>query len=190
MAATEIDGNIIRQVELAFRERERLKDFNTRDAVTAVIEALDKGKVRVAEKHGEHWKVNAWVKEAILLYFAMRPLEAIEAGEGVRWYDKIPLKTDWEAAGVRSVPPGAARYGSFVEPGAILMPSYVNIGAHVGHGTMVDTWATVGSCAQIGADVMTGPLSAIKGLLKHPLTDSGLEQFLADHAKAARAVNA
>ena len=101
---------------------------------------------------GGEWTTHAWVKQAILLYFALRGMETIEVGP-FEFHDKIPLKKDLDEAGVRVVPPGVVRYGAFLEPGAIVMPGYVNIGARVGAGTMVDTWATVGSCAQIGKDV-------------------------------------
>jgi 2,3,4,5-tetrahydropyridine-2-carboxylate N-succinyltransferase len=121
----------------------------------------------VAEKGAEGWKVNAWVKEAILLYFALRPLAPIEAGD-LSFFDKIETKHDLEAQGIRVVPPGVARYGSFLEPGCVLMPGYVNIGAYVGSGTMVDTWATVGSCAQIGRNVHLSGGVGIGGVLEPP----------------------
>ncbi|HND30554.1 MAG TPA: 2,3,4,5-tetrahydropyridine-2,6-dicarboxylate N-succinyltransferase, partial [Myxococcota bacterium] len=121
-------------------------------AVEEVIAALDAGHLRVAEKVGGDWVVNAWIKEAILLYFRQRNMEPTEAGP-LQFHDKIPVKGNLAAAGVRVVPPGTVRYGAFLERGAIVMPAYVNIGARVGSGTMVDTWATVGSCAQIGRDV-------------------------------------
>ena len=142
-------------IEAAFKDRELLKQASYRDAVLATIEGLDKGKLRVAtppESPGGEWTVNAWVKEAVLLYFAVRGMEKLECGP-FEFRDKIPLKRDLDKAGVRVVPPGTARYGSFMEEGVILMPGYVNIGAYVGAGSMVDTWATVGSCAQIGRDV-------------------------------------
>ena len=123
-----------------------------RDAVEETIALLDSGELRVAEKTDGEWRVNEWVKQAILLYFRFREMEPHEVGP-FEFRDKIPLKAGYERLGVRVVPPAVARYGSFVSPGAILMPSYVNIGAWVGPNTMVDTWATVGSCAQIGADV-------------------------------------
>src|SRR5690606_7193243 len=113
------------------------------------IALLDRGEIRVAVKRDGEWQVNAWVKEAILLYFGQRGLSPMEAGE-LEFYDKIPTKTGLEAQGIRVVPPGVARYGSYLEPGCVLMPGYVNIGAWVGAGTMVDAWATVGSCAQVG----------------------------------------
>jgi 2,3,4,5-tetrahydropyridine-2,6-dicarboxylate N-succinyltransferase len=121
----------------------------------------------VAEKGDGEWRVNAWVKQAILLYFAMRPLEPIEAG-GLSFHDKVPVKRNLEAQGIRVVPPGVARYGSFLEPGCVMMPGYVNIGAYVGSGTMVDTWATVGSCAQVGKGVHISGGVGIGGVLEPP----------------------
>lgn len=154
-------------VNAAYGERERLKDPEVRTAVEAVIDLLDRGEIRVAEKVGGEWRVNAWVKEAILLYFAIRPLEPMEAGD-LRFYDKIPTKRNLEEQGIRVVPPGVARYGSFLEPGCVMMPGYVNIGAYVGAGTMVDTWATVGSCAQIGRSVHLSGGVGIGGVLEPP----------------------
>ncbi len=151
----------------AFADRERLKDPSVRESVEAVIDLLDRGQVRVAEKVGGEWRVNAWVKEAILLYFGIRPLEPSEAGD-LRFYDKIITKQKLEEQGIRVVPPGVARYGSFLEPGCVLMPGYVNIGAYVGAGTMVDTWATVGSCAQIGKNVHLSGGVGIGGVLEPP----------------------
>src|SRR3954464_10801188 len=116
------------------------------------IAPLARGEVRVAEPDGDDWRVNDDVQAAILDYFRERELEPSEAGP-FSYHDKIPLKSDYARLGVRVVPPAAARYGSFLSRGVVLMPSYVNIGAWVGPRTMVDTWATVGSCAQIGADV-------------------------------------
>ncbi|HET7230479.1 MAG TPA: 2,3,4,5-tetrahydropyridine-2,6-dicarboxylate N-succinyltransferase [Longimicrobium sp.] len=160
-------GELERTIGEAFRDRERLKDAAARDAVEAVIGLLDRGEVRVAEKAGGEWRVNAWVKEAILLYFALRPLAPIEAGD-LSFYDKIETKRSLKEQGIRAVPPGVARYGSFLEPGCVLMPGYVNIGAYVGAGTMVDTWATVGSCAQIGKNVHLSGGVGIGGVLEPP----------------------
>src|SRR5262249_54800829 len=123
-----------------------LEDAAVRDAVESVLADLDVGRLRVAEKVDGAWRTHAWVKQAILLYFRLRRMETLEVGP-FEFRDKIPLKHDLEAQGVRVVPPGVARYGSFLEPGVVLMPGYVNLGAHVGQGTMIDTWATVGSCA-------------------------------------------
>lgn len=154
-------------VSAAFADRELLQEPRTREAVEQVIELLDRGEVRVAEKVDGDWHVNSWVKEAILLYFAIRPLEPMEVGE-LRFHDKIPVKTRLEEQGVRVVPPGVARFGSFLEKGTILMPGYVNIGAYVGSGTMVDTWATVGSCAQVGRNVHLSGGVGIGGVLEPP----------------------
>jgi 2,3,4,5-tetrahydropyridine-2-carboxylate N-succinyltransferase len=154
-------------ISQAYRERERLKEPEVAQAVEETIALLDTGKVRVAEKTDGEWRVNAWVKEAILLYFALRPLEPMEAGD-LRFYDKIRTKQDLQAQGIRVVPPGVARYGSFLEPGCVVMPGYVNIGAYVGAGTMVDTWATVGSCAQVGKGVHLSGGVGLGGVLEPP----------------------
>src|SRR3990172_8806527 len=122
------------------------------EPIDETIRLLDAGELGVAEKREGDWAVNEWVKKAILLYFRLRKVEPMEAG-GLHFLDKIPGKSDYAERGVRVVPPGVARYGSFLSEGVVLMPGYVNIGAWVGARTMVDTWATVGSCAQIGADV-------------------------------------
>jgi 2,3,4,5-tetrahydropyridine-2-carboxylate N-succinyltransferase len=123
--------------------------------------------VRVAEKIEGTWRTHAWVKQAILLYFRMRRMESWEVGP-FEYRDKIPLKRNLEAQGVRVVPPGVARYGSFLEEGVILMPGYVNLGARVGRETMIDTWATVGSCAQIGSSVHLSGGVGIGGVLEPP----------------------
>ena len=132
-----------------------------------VIAALDRGEVRVAEPDGDEWRVNADVQEAILDYFRERRMEPREVGP-FEYHDKIPLKRGYEELGVRVVPPAVARYGSFLSRGVVLMPSYVNIGAWVGPNTMVDTWATVGSGAQIGADVHLAGGAGIGGVLEPP----------------------
>ncbi|RUM59120.1 MAG: 2,3,4,5-tetrahydropyridine-2,6-dicarboxylate N-succinyltransferase [Persephonella sp.] len=151
----------------AWDNRELLKENKYKEAVREVIDLLDKGKVRVAEKKEGEWIVNEWVKQAILLYFPIQDMKVMEVGP-FEYYDKIPLKKNWKEAGVRVVPPATARYGSFIEKGAILMPSYVNIGAYVGSGTLVDTWATVGSCAQIGKNVHLSGGVGIGGVLEPP----------------------
>lgn len=161
------------RIEAAYADRTRFADPSyaaaTDAAIEQVIAALDQGRLRVAEPTGRagEWRVNAWVKQAILLYFSRRPLQPIECG-GLEFYDKIQPKRDLAKAGVRVVPPGVARYGSYLEPGAVLMPGYVNIGAHVGSGTMIDTWATVGSCAQIGRNVHLAGGVGIGGVLEPP----------------------
>jgi 2,3,4,5-tetrahydropyridine-2-carboxylate N-succinyltransferase len=134
-------------------------------AVEEVVRLLDEGSVRVAERGESGWAVNEWVKKAILLYFRLRRSEPVELGP-FRYVDKVPLKRNFEELGVRVVPPAVARYGSFLSEGVVLMPSYVNIGAWVGPRTMVDTWATVGSCAQIGADVHLSGGVGIGGVLE------------------------
>ncbi|NPA57980.1 MAG: 2,3,4,5-tetrahydropyridine-2,6-dicarboxylate N-succinyltransferase [Aquificae bacterium] len=151
----------------AWENRELLKEKKYQDAVRETIDLLDKGKIRVAEKKDGDWVVNEWVKQAILLYFPIQDMKVMEVGP-FEYYDKIPLKRNWKEAGVRVVPPATARYGSFIEKGAILMPSYVNIGAYVGSGTLVDTWATVGSCAQIGKNVHLSGGVGIGGVLEPP----------------------
>ena len=132
-----------------------------------MISALDRGELRVAEPDGDDWRVNDEVQKAILEYFRLREMEPQEVGPS-EYHDKIPLKRDYEKLGVRVVPPAVARYGSFLSPGVVLMPSYVNIGAWVGPRTMVDTWATVGSGAQIGADVHLAGGVGIGGVLEPP----------------------
>ena len=151
----------------AYREREQASRPEVRAAVEETIALLDRGAIRVAEKAEGEWRVNAWVKEAILLYFGQRPLESISAG-GIEFYDKVPTKRNLQEQGIRVVPPGVARYGSFLEPGCVLMPGYVNIGAYVGAGTMVDTWATVGSCAQVGKGVHLSGGVGLGGVLEPP----------------------
>lgn len=135
--------------------------------VEEAIRLLDAGEVRVAEPLNGGWVVNEWTKKAILLYFKLRKVEEMDAG-AIHYFDKIPLKADFSERGVRVVPGGIARYGAFLSPGVILMPGFVNIGAWVGPRTMVDTWATVGSCAQIGADVHLAGGVGIGGVLEPP----------------------
>jgi 2,3,4,5-tetrahydropyridine-2,6-dicarboxylate N-succinyltransferase len=135
------------------------------EPIEEAIRRLDAGEVRVAERVDTAWIVNEWVKKAILLYFRLRKVEPIEVG-GLHFLDKIPVKADYADRGVRVVPPGVARYGSYLGEGVVLMPGFVNIGAWVGPRTMVDTWATVGSCAQIGADVHLSGGVGIGGVLE------------------------
>jgi 2,3,4,5-tetrahydropyridine-2,6-dicarboxylate N-succinyltransferase len=137
------------------------------ERVEALIAELDRGEVRVAEPVEGDWRVNPEVQEAILEFFRLRQMEPQEVGP-FEYHDKIPLKHDYERLGVRVVPPAVARYGSFLSPGVVMMPSYVNIGAWVGPRTMVDTWATVGSGAQIGADVHLAGGVGIGGVLEPP----------------------
>lgn len=138
-----------------------------RDTVEAIINALDVGALRVATYDASHdrWDTHAWIKEAILLYFRLAEMREYDVGP-FKYYDKIPLKTNYASLKVRVVPPATARVGSFMEPGVVLMPGYVNIGAWIGAGSMVDTWATVGSCAQIGAHVHLSGGVGIGGVLE------------------------
>jgi 2,3,4,5-tetrahydropyridine-2-carboxylate N-succinyltransferase len=157
-------------VSAAFADRALLAKPEHRKAVEDTVAALDRGELRVAsppKAEGEGWTTHAWIKEGILLFFAARQMGTTKLGP-FEFHDKIPLKSDFAAAGVRVVPPGVARYGSFLEKGVIVMPGYVNIGARVGAGTMVDTWATVGSCAQIGADCHLSGGVGIGGVLEPP----------------------
>ncbi|MBV9172227.1 MAG: 2,3,4,5-tetrahydropyridine-2,6-dicarboxylate N-succinyltransferase, partial [Chloroflexi bacterium] len=154
-------------VTAAFAESASLQRADVQEAIEATIASLDRGEVRLAEKIDGEWRVNSWIQQAILLYFRMRQMETFEVGP-FEYHDKIPLKHDYARLGVRVVPPAVARYGSFLEPGAIMMPSYVNIGSRVGSGTMVDTWATVGSGAQIGRGVHLAGGVGIGGVLEPP----------------------
>lgn len=152
-------------IERAWDDRSLLQREETREQVFATIDLLDSGKIRVAEPDGSDWKVNQWIKKAVILYFPLMKMETMEAGP-VEYHDKIPLKHDFASLGVRVVPGAVARYGSFISSGVILMPSFVNIGSWVGEGTMVDTWATVGSCAQIGKQVHLSGGVGIGGVLE------------------------
>ena len=139
----------------------------TPELAIEIVAALDRGERRVAEEVDGEWVVDVEAKLAILEFFRLRKVEPMQVG-GLQFLDKIPVKTDYAERGVRVVPPGVARYGSFLSEGVILMPGYVNIGAWVGPRTMVDTWATVGSCAQIGADVHLSGGVGIGGVLEPP----------------------
>ena len=152
-------------IEQAWDNRELLKEESTIIAIRETIELLDKGEVRICDKQGDDWVVNDWVKKAVVLYFPICKMETFEVGP-MEFYDKIPLKNNYEKLGVRVVPHGVARYGSFLAKGVIMMPSYVNIGAYVDEGTMVDTWTTVGSCAQIGKHVHLSGGVGIGGVLE------------------------
>lgn len=157
--------DVQQQIQAAWNDRSLLQQTQYSDAVRAVIEAVDKGKLRVAEPTAGGWKVNEWVKQAILMYFSIQPMETMELPP-FEFHDKMKLKTNYKELGVRVVPHAVARYGAFIAKGAILMPSYVNIGAYVDEGTMVDTWATVGSCAQIGKHVHLSGGVGIGGVLE------------------------
>ncbi|HLT82054.1 MAG TPA: 2,3,4,5-tetrahydropyridine-2,6-dicarboxylate N-succinyltransferase [Cyclobacteriaceae bacterium] len=152
-------------IERAWEDRALLKDTEVQTAIREVIAKLDKGQVRVAEPAGDGWKVNEWIKKAVILYFPIQQMETIEVGP-FEFHDKIALKHNYKELGVRVVPHAIARYGSYVSKGVIMMPSYVNIGAYVDEGTMVDTWATVGSCAQIGKNVHLSGGVGIGGVLE------------------------
>ncbi len=152
-------------IENAWTDRALLKSVATQNAIREVIDQLDKGKLRVAEPSGDGWKVNEWIKKAVILYFPIQQMETIEVGP-FEFHDKIALKKNYKELGVRVVPHAIARHGSFVNRGVIMMPSYVNIGAYVDEGTMVDTWATVGSCAQIGKNVHLSGGVGIGGVLE------------------------
>ena len=153
-------------IEKAWEDRSLLASPEVQNTISAVIEELDKGRLRVAQPNEDgSWTVNDWVKKAVIMYFPIRKMETIECGP-MEFYDKMALKTGYEALGVRVVPHAVARYGAYLAKGTILMPSYVNIGAYVDSGTMVDTWATVGSCAQIGKDVHLSGGVGIGGVLE------------------------
>jgi len=163
-----IDPSLRAVIEATYDDRSRMARPESRAAIEKTIAHLDCGELRVAERRPEgEWVTHAWVKQAILLYFALRGMEKISLGP-YELHDKIPLKKDLDAAGVRVVPGGVVRYGSFLEKGAIVMPGFVNIGAYVGSGTMVDTWATVGSCAQVGRDCHLAGGVGIGGVLEPP----------------------
>ena len=133
--------------------------------IESTIQKLDKGSIRVADYQDGEWVINEWVRDAILLFFSVRNLKEINANDLI-YYDKLEPKKNYKELGIRVVPPGVVRYGAFCEPGVVVMPSFVNIGAYVGSGTMVDTWATVGSCAQIGKNVHLSGGVGIGGVLE------------------------
>jgi 2,3,4,5-tetrahydropyridine-2-carboxylate N-succinyltransferase len=149
----------------AWSNRDLLKEATYSDAVRAVIEDVDKGRLRVASPEGDKWMVNEWVKQAILMYFGIQQMQTWELPP-FEFYDKMLLKSNYKELGVRAVPPAVARYGAYIASSVVLMPSYVNIGAYVDAGTMVDTWATVGSCAQIGKGVHLSGGVGIGGVLE------------------------
>ncbi len=152
-------------IEKAWEDRSLLNDPSVQAEINLVIELLDKGEIRVAEPVESGWLVNEWIKKAVILYFPIRKMETLEAGV-LEFHDKIPLKRNYMSLGVRVVPHAVARYGSYIARGVILMPSFVNIGARVDEGTMVDTWVTVGSCAQIGKNVHLSGGVGIGGVLE------------------------
>ncbi len=155
-------------IAAAFADRALLKDQRHRAAVQATLDLLDRGELRVATRLADgEWHVHGWLQQAVNLFFAICEMRTFEVGP-FEFHDKIPIKKGLAAAGVRVVPPGAVRYGAFCEPGVVVMPGYVNLGARVGARTMVDTWATVGSCAQIGQDVHLSGGVGIGGVLEPP----------------------
>ncbi len=156
-----------KQILAAVADPDLLAERNVAEAVHQVIEGLDRGRLRVAEKTADGWIVHGWIKQAILLYFRVAQMQVMEVGP-FEFHDKIPLKSKLADQGVRVVPPGTVRYGSHIERGAVIMPGYVNIGAYVGANSMVDTWATVGSCAQIGKNVHLSGGVGIGGVLEPP----------------------
>ena len=153
------------KIEEAWENRALLKTDETQNTIREVIALLDKGTLRVAEPDGDNWKINEWVKKAVVLYFPIQKMETIEVGP-FEFHDKMKLKTNYAELGVRVVPHAVARYGAYISKGVIMMPSYINIGAYVDAGTMVDTWATVGSCAQIGKNVNLSGGVGIGGVLE------------------------
>jgi 2,3,4,5-tetrahydropyridine-2,6-dicarboxylate N-succinyltransferase len=165
-AASPIPDHLRAVIDTAY-DQGTYDEPEARQAVADALELLDRGEVRVAEKVGDEWIVHEWLKRAILLSFRQRGMQTVEVGP-FEYRDKVPLKRGYADAGVRVVPPAVVRHGAFVEAGAVLMPSYVNIGARVGSGTMVDTWATVGSCAQIGRNVHLAGGVGIGGVLEPP----------------------
>ncbi len=157
--------NLQQIIETAWENRSLLKEVKTQKAIRHVIDLLDSGALRVAEPKNGTWQVNEWIKKAVVLYFPIQKMEVLEAGI-FEYHDKIPLKHGFAEKGIRVVPNAVARHGSYISKGVILMPSYVNIGAYVDERTMVDTWATVGSCAQIGKDVHLSGGVGIGGVLE------------------------
>lgn len=153
-------------IEKVWEDHALLRNLEVQAAVNEVIDLLDRGELRAAEPDGESgWRVNDWVKKAVILYFPTRELRQMNAGE-MEYNDKMDLKRNYRELGVRVVPPAVARYGSYLARGVVMMPSYVNIGAYVDEGTMIDTWATVGSCAQIGREVHLSGGVGIGGVLE------------------------
>jgi 2,3,4,5-tetrahydropyridine-2,6-dicarboxylate N-succinyltransferase len=157
--------NLRKIIENSWDNRSLLQEETTTSAIRKVVKLLDEGTLRVAEKIEGNWQVNEWVKKAVVLYFPIQKMETLETGI-FEYHDKIPLKRNYAAKGIRVVPNAVARHGAFIASGVILMPSYVNIGAYVDSGTMVDTWATVGSCAQIGKNVHLSGGVGIGGVLE------------------------
>jgi 2,3,4,5-tetrahydropyridine-2-carboxylate N-succinyltransferase len=152
-------------IEKAWENRSLLDQSLTQDTIRDVVKQLDEGKLRVAEPTADGWKVNEWIKKAVVLYFPIQKMETLEAGP-LEFHDKIPLKTGYKKKGIRVVPNAVSRHGAYISKGVIMMPSFINIGAYVDSGTMVDTWATVGSCAQVGKNVHLSGGVGIGGVLE------------------------
>ncbi len=152
-------------IEAAWEDRSLLEQEETQNAIRSIITQLDEGSLRVAEPTSEGWQVNEWIKKAVVLYFPIQKMETLHAGP-MEFHDKMPLKKDYAAKGIRVVPHAVARQGAYIASGVIMMPSYVNIGAYVDSGSMIDTWATVGSCAQIGENVHLSGGVGIGGVLE------------------------
>src|SRR5690606_7624926 len=159
------DMTIPQRIEAAWNNRDLLNDKDFIEAIEEVIDGLDRGNLRCAFFKDDIWTVNEWVKKAVVLYFPIRKMTTIEVGP-FEFHDKMKLKTGYAEKGIRVVPHAIARYGSYLAPGVIMMPSYVNIGAYVDSNTMIDTWATVGSCAQIGKNVHLSGGVGIGGVLE------------------------
>jgi 2,3,4,5-tetrahydropyridine-2-carboxylate N-succinyltransferase len=158
-------GKLKQNIEEAWENRDLLSSEKYTSSIRQVIELLDKGEVRVAQPDRNGWKVNEWIKKAVILYFPIQKMETTEVGP-FEFHDKIDLKTGYKKLGVRVVPHALARYGAYIARGVVMMPSYINIGAYVDGGTMVDTWATVGSCAQVGKNVHLSGGVGIGGVLE------------------------
>ena len=156
-----------RRIDEAFQNRDLLQSSEYVEAIQQTVALLDRGHLRIATPTDDDWRVHTWLKKAVLLYFVTAKMETMELGP-FEFFDKIPLKRNLKEQGIRVVPPGTARFGSHLEPGAVLMPGYVNIGAYIGAHTMVDTWATVGSRAQIGKSVHLSGGVGIGGVLEPP----------------------
>lgn len=157
--------HIREKIEAAWDNRNLILEYSTIEAIESVVSLLNKGELRVAEPTKAGWVVHEWIKKAVILYFPTRIMETIELGP-FEFHDKIPLKNNFKELRVRVVPLALSRFGSYLAPGVIMMPSYVNIGAYVDERTMIDTWATVGSCAQIGKDVHLSGGVGIGGVLE------------------------
>ena len=153
------------RIESIWNDRSLINKKENQECIIEVIKQLDEGDIRVAEKINHKWKINKWIKKAVVMYFQIQKMKTIEVGP-FEFHDKIPLKKNYRIKGIRVVPHAIVRFGAFVSKGAILMPSYTNIGSYVGEKTMIDTWATVGSCAQIGSNVHVSGGVGIGGVLE------------------------